>query len=126
MAEATDQSVRVLHRARLRVDSGPLARPMARRLIGALAVTVPLGVDRLEEACQIGEAIVDACTAIGDTPELSVVLAPGELTIRVGPLAGGGAARLLRADRGGTIGRLATSTSVRDGHSGETVLITVS
>src|SRR4051794_32441586 len=103
---ADDPSVRVLHRARLRVDSGPLARPMARRLIGALAASVPLGVDRLEEACQIGEALVDACTAIGDTPELTVLLAPGELTIRVGPLAGGGAARLLRADRSGTIGRL--------------------
>ena len=126
MAERTDPSIRVLHRARLRVDSGPLARPMARRLIGALAATVPLGVDRLEDACRIGEAVVDACAAVGDTPELTVLLGTAELTIRIGPLPSGGASRLLRADRGGAIGRLATSTSVRDGHSGEMVLIAVS
>jgi hypothetical protein len=123
--ETTGDSVRVLERARLNVTGNTLARAMARRLVGALAARSPLRVDRLEQACRIAEALVDGCAAIGVPQELTVLLGPAEITMRVGPLQRGDAAKLLVADRDGTIGALASDTSVRSGHSGETLLVVV-
>jgi hypothetical protein len=124
MTEALDHSVRVLERARLQV-SGPLAEPMARRLVGALAARAPLQIDRLEEACRIAEALVAACAASDAKQEITVLVGPGELTMRVGPLPPGRAAKLLAADPGHLILGLASDSSVRAGHSGETLLVVV-
>lgn len=111
-------------RPRLRVTSGPLAGAVVERFIAALAGDADLPVNRLEDAARIGQTIARACEASGSHAEISVQVGDTELTIRVGPLAGGAAA-LLQADTGRIVHRLSSSTDVRYGRSGEYLIVTV-
>jgi hypothetical protein len=122
-------STQSIARARLTVRCGPLARPLASRLIMSIGAETDLPVDRVSEAAMIAESIVELCGDVtrDGVVELTVRADERLLELRAGPLAPGGGRRLLVADAGRTSGgivrALATQTAIRQGRDGAEVLV---
>ena len=115
---------------RLTVAPGPLAGPALARIIGIGASRAELPVDRLEDAMTVADIIALWAPELlaGDARlELSAQMRPGRLELEIGPLAAGGAQRLLTADGAGagaggggaTIARLVNAAVTIAGSGGE-------
>jgi serine/threonine-protein kinase RsbW len=116
-------------RARLTVGCGPMARPLAGRLLMSIGAETDLPLDRVQEAALVAETIVELCkdASADGTIELAVRADGGRIELRVGPLAPGGAQKLLGADAlggaGGVMRALASKTAVRQGRAGTEILV---
>ena len=111
---------------RLAVAPGRLAGPALARIIGIGASRAELPVDRLEDAMTVADIIALRAPELlaGDARlELSAQMRPGRLELEIGPLAAGGAQRLLTADGAGaggaTIARLVNAAVTIAGSGGE-------
>ena len=113
---------------RLAVAPGRLAGPALARIIGIGASRAELPVDRLEDAMTVADIVALRAPELlaGDARlELSAQMRPGRLELEIGPLAAGGAQRLLTADGAGaggggaTIARLVNAAVTIAGSGGE-------
>lgn len=81
------------------VSSGPLAAPVLGRVIAMLAARAEFSLEGISEA----ELVTDAVAAhapratVGNRIQLGIDRPDGELVVRVGPLAEGGATRVIQA-----------------------------
>ena len=81
------------------VSSGPLAAPVLGRVIAMLAARAEFSLEGISEA----ELVTDAVAAhapraiVGDRIQLGIDRPNGQLVVRVGPLAEGGATRVIQA-----------------------------
>jgi hypothetical protein len=122
-------STQNISRARLTVGCGPLARPLACRLVMSIGAETDLPVDRVTEAAMIAEAIVGLFGDVAEngSVELTVRADARLLELRAGPLRPGGGQWLLAADArsssGGVVRALATQTSIRQGRDGDESLV---
>ena len=118
-----------LDRTRVTVAVGPLVGPVLARVVGIHAARADLGVDRLDDAVLVADAV--AAHAQGSAPDgllpVAVQSSPGRLELRIGPLRGGGARRVLEGAAlpavGSVVERLASSVRTREGSGGGEFLI---
>ena len=81
------------------VSSGPLAAPVLGRVIAMLAARAEFSLEGISEA----ELVTDAVAAhapraiVGNRIQLGIDRPDGQLVVRVGPLAEGGAKRVIQA-----------------------------
>lgn len=83
----------------LRVRTGPLAGPLLTRVVGMMLARAECPVDRLDDAMLICDALgARACEHAADGHiEFTVRTRAGDMELRVGALASGGAQRLIEA-----------------------------
>lgn len=115
--------------AELRIEGDELVAPVLERVIGALAARHPIGVDRLNDALLVADAVSDgAPEAFGDE-RVRVAVADGDggLDLRVGPMPSGAGERLREGlavpDVGGSLESLADEVRVEEGESGEYLVV---
>ncbi|MCW2999280.1 MAG: hypothetical protein JWN65_2829 [Solirubrobacterales bacterium] len=122
-------STQSIARARLTVSCGPLARPLASRLVMSVGAETDLPVDRVSEAAMIAETVVELCGEVAPDGFVELTVRADErlLELRAGPLQPGGGQRLLGSDAGngsgGVLRALATQAVVRQGRDGVEVLV---
>ncbi|PTL59993.1 hypothetical protein [Paraconexibacter algicola] len=110
-----------ISRARLQVACGPLADALVPRFVRALAAHTTLGIDRVEEAVLVGEALGRHCEAVlpGGSLELAVRIVDGGIELLAGPFDAGVPHRLLDLDAGdGRVLAGLAATEVRTGRDG--------
>jgi hypothetical protein len=112
--------------ARLVIRRPDLTGPVLERVIAAMAAHVDLPVDRLSDAQIAGAAAAAAASrALVDGSPLRIDLAgwPGTVTVRLGPLPDGAAARVVEETAvpgvGAVVERLVDRWSVDRGGGGE-------
>ncbi len=109
----------------LTVAPGILAAPALLGVVGIGAARAELGIDLVERALSIAEAVADVAPqdlpVAGGRLGIDVVGRPGRLELRVGPLRDGGHRRLL-----GAIQRLATTATPVAEADGERLIIELS
>ena len=121
----------VVDRMRVVVAPGPLVQPALSRVLGIAASRACLPVGRIEDALGIAELIAaHAATELaGDRLALDLAVAPGSVTIALGPLREGGGARLSARDGlpgvDGSIALIAASAAARPGDAGEQLVIAI-
>ncbi len=129
MRSVDEEPVDRLDRTRLTVAGGPLVAPVLARVVGIHAARADLGVDRLEDAFLIADAVAAHAPAVAPDRRLPVAVqsAPGRLELRVGPLSPGGARSVLEGSTmpqtGPVVERLASSVRVREGSGGGEYLV---
>lgn len=106
-----------------------MADALVPRFVRAIAVHTSLGIDRVDEAVLVVEALARHCDDLltGGSLELTARVVDGGLEVQAGPFAQGTPRRILDLDHGagGSIGRLA-ATDVRAGRDGrERLLIAI-
>ncbi len=117
--------------ARLVIRRPELAGPVLERVVAALAARVDLPVDRLADA-QIAAAAAAAAAGplLADGPLcVEVEGAPGEITVRLGPLPSGAAAQVVEDSAlpgvGAIVERLVDSWSVDPAGDGESLSLAI-
>jgi len=116
-------------RTRVTIAVGALVGPVLSRVVGIHAARAELGIDRLNDAVLIADAVAARAPAYatGNRLPVSVQSSPGRLEIRVGPLRPGGGTRVLDGAAlpqiGSVIERLADWVRVRGGAGGDEYLV---
>lgn len=124
MRAVGDEPLERLDRTRVTVAAGPLVGPVLARVVGIHAARADLGVDRLEDAVLVADAIAASGPDLSPDGRLPVAVqsTPGRLELRVGPLEPGGARKVLEGatlpEVGPVVERLATSVRIREGTGG--------
>jgi hypothetical protein len=117
--------------ARLVIRRPELAGPVLERVVAALAARVDLPVDRLSDAQIAAAAAVAAAGPLLTDGPLCVEIegAPGEITMRLGPLPQGGAARVVEDSAvpgvGAIVERLVDRWSVDPDGDGERLSLAI-
>jgi hypothetical protein len=117
--------------ARLVIRRPELAGPVLERVVAALAARVDLPVDRLSDAQIASVAAVAAANPLLRDGALCVEVdgAPGELTVRLGPLPQGAAARVVEDSAvpgvGAIVERLVDRWSVDPDGDGERLSLAI-
>lgn len=115
--------------AALRIDDRELVAPVLERVVGVLAARHPIGVDRLNDAMLLTDAVSDGAPEAFDDGRVRVTVADGDggLDLRVGPLVPGGGEQLRKGlavpDVGGSLENLADEVRVEVADSGEYLVV---
>lgn len=129
MSKPTVDAEKIQNFAALRVAVGPLTGPVVCRVVSMVAARADCPVDRLDDAMLLCDAI--AAHAPGHVANshvgLTVAAGPAALELRVGPLASGGADRMI-ADAevpgvGNVLERVSDEMRVEQTDSGQDVLV---
>jgi serine/threonine-protein kinase RsbW len=113
------------------VSAGPLAAPVLGRVIGLLAARANFSLEGISEAQLVTDSLAAHAPReiVGDKIQLGVDRPDDGLVIRVGPLAEGGAERILGVSALGdlppVLERLTKSHEVEDHESGELLSLTL-
>jgi hypothetical protein len=117
--------------ARLVVRRADLARPVLERVVAALAARVDLPLDRLSDAQIASAALIDTVSRGNPDGELCIELEgePGGVSVRLGPLPDGVAARAIEDSAipgiGAIVDRLVDRWSVEPVDGGESLSLAI-
>ncbi|MET0557301.1 MAG: ATP-binding protein [Solirubrobacterales bacterium] len=115
--------------AELRIDGQKVVAPVLERVIGALAARHPIGIDRLNDALLLADAVsAEAPRAFAEEPyRFAVGDGDGGIDLRVGPLPEGASKRLRDGlslpGVGGSLETLADDITVEEGEAGEYLIV---
>ncbi len=114
----------------VRVGPPELVGPVLGRVLGALAARREITVDRLSDAMLLSDAISAAAPQgfVDGHVELSIADSPEGVELRVGPMTGGGAARLrdgLELPEVGSLEKLADELRTEQGEDGEFLVVAI-
>jgi len=115
--------------AELRIENPELIGPVLERVIGALAARHPIGIDRLNDALLIADAVSDQAPAAFEDEQVRLAVADGDggLDLRVGPMPAGAGERLRAGlavpDVGGSLEALADEVRVEGTDAGEYLVV---
>ncbi len=118
--------------ARLVVRRTDLVRPVLERVVAALAARVNLPLDRLSDAQIASAALIDTVSRRQPGGELCIELdgEPGSVSVRLGPLPDGAAARAIEDSAipgiGAVVNRLVNRWSVEPMDGGERLSLAIS
>jgi serine/threonine-protein kinase RsbW len=116
-------------KAELRIEGDEVVGPILERVIGALAARHPIGIDRLNDALLLADAVsAEVPRAFADEPyRFAVGDGDGGIDLRVGPLPEGASQRLRDGlslpSVGGSLETLADHVAVEEGEAGEYLVV---
>jgi anti-sigma regulatory factor (Ser/Thr protein kinase) len=119
----------VPERAELQIDGSDVVAPVLERIIGAIAARHPIGIDRLNDAFLLADALSDGAPRVFEDGPYRFAVGDGDggIDFRVGPLPAGASARLRDGlslpEVGGSLETLADSVAVEEEEAGEYLVV---